>query len=314
MVPKSTWLVVRIAAFASICVLGRSAGAAEQSPHQTQSTPGFVVPSFTDLTIKTRRSYSLEASLVTTVTTLQLRGSRERWESTVEAASEAPGARHASILQCDQRRSVHLNVEARIYAVEKFVDLSKVLAGETLLPEPQGPVVTTTVDAVDTGERRHAGRHIARQVRTTTVVSPSADANTIASTRDTVGWYIDLPGLGCLDRETMSTRLSAENPNGPRDRHRYETKGTARRGYAIEETTRYTDARSTYIETITLVELSDQPLDASLFDIPADFQPALPIPGGGVDLTKPDSVANRLHAYWDAITSVIVRAFPWSVR
>lgn len=36
MVPKSTWSVVRVAAFASICVLGRPAGAAEQSPDRVR--------------------------------------------------------------------------------------------------------------------------------------------------------------------------------------------------------------------------------------------------------------------------------------
>ena len=89
------------------------------------------------------------------------------------------------------------------------------------------------------------------------------------------------------------------------------TKGAARRGYAIDKTTRYTDARSTFVEIVKLVELSDQPLDPSLFDIPADFRPALPIPGGGVDLTKPDSVANRLQAYWDAVRSMVSRGLSW---
>lgn len=273
---------------------------------QTWSRSGFVVPSFSDLTIRTRTSFGV-ATVRSSVTTLYLRGARERRESTVEPIDGAAPARHASIVQCDQRRSIHLNLDARLHAVERFVDLPYLPAGSTSVPEPHGPLVTTTEETVDTGERRQIGRHVARRVKTTTVVSPSVGANTPASTQDTDGWYIDLPGLGCLDGERVRTRLSVEPASGPRERHRYETRGTARRGYAIEETTRSTSARSTFVETVTLLELSDQPLDPSLFEIPTDFRPALPIPGGGVDLTKPDSVANRLQTYWDALTSMVTR-------
>ena len=77
------------------------------------------------------------------------------------------------------------------------------------------------------------------------MVSPAAGASTPASRRETEGWYIDLPGLGVASEMRSSLRLLADSPNGPRDRHRYQTKGTARRGYAIEETTRHTEARMT---------------------------------------------------------------------
>lgn len=276
---------------------------------QTRSGSGFAVPDFADLTITTRASFGAERS--STTTTLYLKGSRERLESVFAPLLDNAGTRHASIQQCDQRRSIHLNLDARIYAVAKFVDLSSGIDREAPLQEPQGPVVTTTVDAVDTGERRQVGRQVARRVRTTVVVSPSAGANTPASRREIDGWYVDLPGRGCLDREAVATMLADVNPNGPRDRHRYEAKGTARRGYAIEQTSRYTEARATLVETIALVEWSGQPLDASLFDIPTDFRPALPILGGGFDLTKADTVANRLQAYWDALTMLISRAVPW---
>lgn len=43
-------------------------------------------------------------------------------------------------------------------------------------------------------------------------------------------------------------------------------------------------------------------MDVSLFDIPRDYQPALPLVRGGYDLTKPDTLPNRLQMYWDQIT------------
>lgn len=278
---------------------------------QAGTTPAYVVPSFVDLKITTRASHG-DAPTHTTITTLYLRGARERREAAVTQKDADATPLLASILQCDHRRAIHLNLDARLFAVATFGEASGAPAGATVLPEPQGPVVTTTEDAVDTGERRRIGRHVARRVKTTTVVSPAAGANTEASSRETDGWYIDLPGLGCVDSEVRtSMRIAVEKSTGPRDRHRYHVKGTARRGYAIEETTHYRRARWSYSETVSLVEWSEEPLNPSLFETPANFRPALPIPGGGVDLTKPDSVANRLQTYWDVVTSVVSRVVPW---
>lgn len=292
--------------------LGLAGAVASAMFAQTGPTPGDVVPSYSDFRITTRMSHG-DGPTHTTTTTLYLRGARERRESAVEQNGELTTPLLASILQCDQRRAIHLNLNVQLLSEERFVEWSNSLVGATTLPEAQGPVVTTIEDAVDTGERRRLGRHVARRVKTTTVVSPAPGANTPASRRETEGWYIDLPGLGCVASEMKSSlRLSAENPNGPRDRHRFQTKGTARRGYAIEETIRHTDARMTYTTTVTLVDWSDAPLDPLLFELPAHFRPALPMPGGGVDLTKPDSVANRLQTYWDVITAVVSRVVPWA--
>lgn len=279
---------------------------------QAGPTPDYVMPSYDDFRITTRMSHG-DGPTHTTTTTLYLRGARERRESAVEQKGEPATPLPASILQCDQRRAIDLNLNAQLFSEMAFAEWSNSFAGVSTLPEAQGPVVTTIEDAVDTGERRRLGRHVARRVKTTTMVSPAPGAKTPASRRETDGWYIDLPGLGCVASELKSSlRLSAESPNGPRDRHRYQTKGTARRGYAIEETTRHTEARMTYTTTVTLVDWSDAPLDPLLFETPANFRPALRMPGGGVDLTKPDSVANRLQTYWDVLTAVVSRVVPWS--
>ena len=77
-----------------------------------------------------------------------------------------------------------------------------------------------------------------------------------------------------------------------------------RSGYAIEETTRFTQTGRRDVERIELIELSEQPLDSSLFDIPRDYRPALPLFRGAYDMTKPDTLANRLQAYWNEFTRV----------
>jgi hypothetical protein len=266
-----------------------------------RSTPTFIVPSFTDLTI--RKQYSSDAATSWNMTeVLYLKGARERREFFNEQA----GDRHAVITQCDRRRSIQLNPGARLFAVSKVEDWSEPLTPRRPLPEELGAEVTTTFDAVDTGERRRVGQYVARRVRTTITVEPSPGANTPASTRETDGWYIDLPGLGCSNAEAGAYLAVGEivRPGGLRDRHRYKTKGTARRGYAIEETNRVTQSGTMTVDNVKLIELSEHTLDPSLFEIPRDYRPALPLLRGGIDLTKPDTVANRLQMYWHEVTQV----------
>ena len=271
---------------------------------QTLSIPAFVVPTFADLTIKKRHSFGSTSSRGTTEV-LYLKGARERREFLYEQPGNT-GPGHVTIMQCDQRRSVQLNPEAKLYSVSVLKDWSEQFKRRRPVPEAQGADVTTTFDAVDTGERRRVGRYVARRVRTTVTVEPSPGANTPASTRETDGWYIDLPGLGCSDAETTAYLTVGEGVGlgGLRDRHHYKTKGAARRGYAIEETNRFTQSGGTNVDRVELIELSEHALDLSLFDIPRDYRPALPLVRGGYDMTKPDTLANRLQVYWDELTLV----------
>jgi hypothetical protein len=276
---------------------------------QTLSIPAFVVPTFADLTIKKRHSFGTTSSMGMTEV-LYLKGARERREFLYEQPGNGR-SRYATIMQCDQRRSVQLNPETRLYSVSVVEDWSPRSKRGRPVPEGQGADVTTTFDAVDTGDRRPASHYVARRVRTTVTVEASPGANSPPSTRETDGWYIDLPGLDCSDAAT-ATYLTANEvvgPSGLRDRQHYKTKGAASRGYAIEETTRFTQTGRTNVDRVELIELSESPLDLSLFDTPRDYRPALPLVQGGYDLAKPDTLPNRLQMYWDQITVVARRIF-----
>jgi len=82
---------------------------------QALSTPGLVVPTFADLTIKTRHSIG-PASERGATEVLYLKGARERRELLYEQ-SGSRSSNDATIIQCDQRRSVQLNTEAKLYFV-----------------------------------------------------------------------------------------------------------------------------------------------------------------------------------------------------
>jgi hypothetical protein len=83
-----------------------------------------------------------------------------------------------------------------------------------------------------------------------------------------------------------------------------EFRGTGRRGFPIEETTRRRGEQEPPITTsVKLIEFAEAMLDTSLFDVPAGYRPALPRLIGRFDMTKPDTVANRLAASWQDVTT-----------
>ncbi len=81
---------------------------------QRPSSPAFVVPTFADLTIKKRHSFGSRSSRSATEV-LYLKGARERREFLDQSGNTWPG--HVTIMQCDQRRSVQLNPDAKLYSV-----------------------------------------------------------------------------------------------------------------------------------------------------------------------------------------------------
>jgi hypothetical protein len=263
-----------------------------------------VVPAFADLTIKTRHRFEAASSQGMTEV-LYLKGARERREFLYEQSGNRT-SRSVAIVQCDERRRLELNPDATLYSESVIEDWSPRSTRGPAVPAALGADVTTTVETVDTGERRSHGRYVARRVRTTMTVEPSPGANTPPSTRETDGWYIDLPGLGCSGETTAAYVVLGEvvAPGGLRDRHQYKTKGAANRGYAIEETTRFTRKGRTDLHRVELIELSEETLDATLFERPPDYQPALPLLRGGYDMTRPDTLPNRLQMYWEELRMV----------
>jgi hypothetical protein len=126
---------------------------------QTLSIPAFAVPTFADLTIKKRHSFGTTSSMSMTEV-LYLKGARERREFLYGQPGNGRSS-YATMMQCDQRRSVQLNPEARLYSVSVVEDWSPRSKRGRPVPEGQGADVTTTFDAVDTGDRRPAGHYVA---------------------------------------------------------------------------------------------------------------------------------------------------------
>ena len=78
--------------------------------------------------------------------------------------------------------------------------------------------------------------------------------------------------------------------------------GKAPRGYAIEETSLVTEAGNETISKVELLEISEAPLNPSIFELPVGYRQALQTGNGGADLKKPDTVSNRAQYYWMRLT------------
>jgi hypothetical protein len=265
------------------------------------SLPSFVVPNFPDLTIKVRRTTGDWSSAVET---LYLKGTRQRTEFLSERLASVPSV---DITQCDTRRRYILDQKWKTYDYIEIEDWQQRAKRASPIPQLQlsGASVDVSIDSVDTGERRKMGSYEARRVKTTTKVAPEPGAVTPASLTEADGWYIDLPGYGCEDSRNSAAWLVAWS--GKRDRVVMKRLGKAPRGYAVEETSRKTESARTTVTKVELLEFSEAPLDASLFEVPADYRLALHTPNGGHDMSKPDTFTNRMQVYWDYWTASVRR-------
>lgn len=261
--------------------------------------PKFIVPNLPDLTIKTRRT----SDWLSQVNTLYVKGARQRTESVIQVRSQAKASHWAIIQRCDEKRGFNLNENDKLYASFAIQDWSERLKSRPVrLTQASGAEVTVTIDSIDTGERRQFQHYTARHVKVTTRSEPSSGASTPASLEESDGWYIDLPGLGCQEEASRGFGIGMLGSGNRQDRLRIKWLGTASRGYPIEETSIRTEAGSKTISKVELLEISEAPLNPSLFDLPAGYRRALQTGNGGADLTKPDTLSNRAQYYWMTFT------------
>lgn len=274
----------------SILILAASAG-----------LPKFIAPNLPDLMIKTRRT---SGDWLSQVNTLYVKGARQRTESVIQERARANATSSVVIQQCDKKRGFILNENDKLYASFEIEDWSERFkkSRPARLTQMSGAEVTVTIDSIDTGERRPFQHYTARHVKVTTRSEPSPGASTPASGEETDGWYIDLPGLACQDQTSSGLSFGRLSIGNHLDRLQIKWLGKAPRGYPIEETALRTEAGKETINKVELLEISEAPLNPSLFDLPAGYRLALQTGNGGVDLTKPDTISNRAQYYWARLT------------
>jgi len=212
--------------------------------------------------------------------TTMIKGARERNEMRT-----GYGIDIVSIMQCDLKRSIQLGERAKKYVITSMAVVDSTSPARQPVTDPRptsadnrrGGVVTYTTSSIDTGERKEMFGFTARHVKTATKIESSPDACSPVNQRmETDGWYIDLSfGLDCeLGRIQASS--AAPSSAGCRDQVRFRREGTARTGYPLSETMRMfgPDGKEIFSTTKEVLELSREPLDAALFEIPPGYTEA----------------------------------------
>lgn len=217
-----------------------------------------------------------------TQNTTMIKGSRERSETSIGGGAYSMNT--VSITQCDMRRTIQINDRARKYLITPMDSDSSSNESSSAVGAPaatgtrRGGVVTVTVNTIDTGERKEMFGLTARHLRRTTVMQSSPDAcNPTQMKIETDGWYANLEyGLNCPSNRPSYHGGPAAASGGCRDRYAYKTTGPANLGYPLQETTMMygADGSVTMTTTKEAIEISRQPLDAALFDIPPGYMQA----------------------------------------
>ena len=255
-----------------VSVVSTSGILAQRRPRPAAAPAGTSAPA-PDLKLKYRTNTAGQSSESTTM----IKGKRERSEM-----SYGQGMEMVSITQCDLKRTIQISDNAKKYLITPMetgdgaaTSSPTGATGGTTEPVRNGGVLTYITTAVDTGERKEMFGFTARHVKSSMSMESSPDAcNPVKQRTETDGWYIDLTyGLDCNLGRAQAAASRYVPPGGCRDKVNFKQVGTARTGFPLIETmTMYgPDGTARFTTSKEVIELSREPLDAALFDIPAGY-------------------------------------------
>ncbi|MDQ4123843.1 MAG: DUF4412 domain-containing protein [Acidobacteriota bacterium] len=234
----------------------------------------FSQSAFADVKIKTRQTMQGQ----TYENTTYIKGKRQRTERNMGAMSMI------DILMCDLKQSVQIMPQSRSYLIDLWGQnqpattqnaADKTTARNPQTPVEKGGVVTMTSTSKDTGERKQMFGYTARRILTTMETESSPDSCTpMKSKMQTDGWYIDFAYQLDCDNGRYNNYTPSTASGGCRDRFVTKNVGTAKLGYPVwQKMTMFDkDGKETYSMINEVVEISKAVLEASLFEIPADYK------------------------------------------
>ena len=226
----------------------------------------------TDVKIRQRMGPGME-------TVLYIKGPRMRSEM-------AGSVGMTTILQCDLKRTLTVYEKTKTYLITPTDGTGAPGAmegdggGGTTNPAavasapPRGGVVNITQTLTDTGERKEMFGFTARRIKTSMVKTASPEACDRDQKVETDGWYIDFQYDFECPGQAKKYQPVPERPQPPgcKDEIRTKTIGTAKFGFPVLVTTTiYQPDGKTTTATQEVLELSREPLSASLFEAPEGY-------------------------------------------
>ena len=230
-----------------------------------------------DSKIRTRRTMMGH----TMENTVYVKGARQRTEEA--GMMGMPGS--TTIVQCDQKRIITINVCTKTYMITPMDQM----AGAAMSPgaamaagaaadsgTPQkGGVLTIVNEYIDTKERQKMFGLEARHVRTTMSMEPSPDACQKQGMKmEKDGWYVSLnPQFNCDAGMHRYAAMGGGRGARPACRDTVRMKGgMANPGFPLKETITYMAEGHPFTMTEEVTELSTANLNPALFDVPAGYR------------------------------------------
>lgn len=218
-----------------------------------------------DAKIKTKQIVGGQSSENTTY----IKGKRQRHEM----GSGMP----VSITQCDLGRDLQLLPSTKTYTISYYDNGTGANSGTATTTNgvvKAGGTMYITTTIRDTGERKQMFGYTARHIIQTIVTEAGPDSCSPNKTKMEVDmWVIDAEfGLACTQDRNYAPRYSANA--GCRDKVVTKNLGSGKTGYPLyQKMTMFDESGKESMTMIQeVVELSKATLDASLFEIPADYR------------------------------------------
>jgi hypothetical protein len=234
------------------------------------------------LKIVTRESWP-HSGAVETTTYVQL--DRSRIESSVQ------GRKTILITRCDRQQTIVLDAANRTYTSaqvrlypNRLVTLLASLVSRSQKPQPPPTLVVETT-TVQTGETKTAFGHVARRVIVTRRDLPLQGTGGGATETRTDGWYVDLetrPSCERFDGHAHTFLIASRQTATGRSELpvvAFKDIGAPERGFPLELTTtwqrRRGEGESPAVSRKEVTQLSHEPLDPGLFEIPHGYRPSV---------------------------------------
>ena len=269
---RSLKVILALSTFLSlVCLTGLA-----QQPRTKANAPAR--PAATDFKISEKTTQGSQTFQSTTY----IKGARQRNEM-----ATGYGPSMVSVMQCDLKRTIQINDSARKYMITPMSGGESTGAAQsnspgsvptTAAPVTAGGIVTYITNTTDTGERKEMFGFTARHLKSSFSMEPSPDAclkDKMRIERD--GWYVDLQyGLSCNVDGAPPQMARPGQMGGCRDQVRMRNTGTAKLGYPLIETTTIYGPNGMQMSSSTkeVIELSRQPLEMALFELPAGYTEA----------------------------------------
>jgi hypothetical protein len=211
----------------------------------------------------------LSNGYVVSSTETSIKGARER------IVSQGPTGNTITLRQCDLKRTVTVNEQAQTYYVNHDPqDEAAVKAAALMNGGPaadSGGYITETSSVTDTGERKTLYGYTARHLKATVSEQSSQNACTQVNQQyELDGWYADVNKEMSACQQVLPPVRQAQGCNDPVIRKR---SGSAKPGYPLSEKILLHNADGSTTEiTVQTSEVSKQPLEKELFDVPAGYQ------------------------------------------